>query len=83
MSNTNRLHELAISDTGFVFDPVTGHTYNVNATGLAMLRALKEGASPEAVIEALHAEFDMEPEDDVARDVNELLSRLREHGLVK
>jgi hypothetical protein len=28
---------LAISDTGFVFDPTTGHTYNVNGTALVML----------------------------------------------
>ena len=46
MSNTERLRELAISDAGFVFDPLTGHTYNVNATALAALRALKEGATP-------------------------------------
>ena len=79
MSNTERLRELAISDAGFVFDPLTGHTYNVNATALAALRALKEGATPEAVIAALHDQFDTEPEDDIARDVYELVGRLREH----
>ena len=83
MVNSERLRELAISDAGFVFDPLTGHTYNVNATALAALRALKEGASPEAVIATLSSEFEADPEQDIARDVYELLSRLREHGLVK
>ena len=69
--------------SGFVFDPLTGHTYNVNATALAALRALKDGAPPEAVIAALDDQFETDPEDDIARDVYELLGRLREHGLVK
>ncbi|MEI8255330.1 MAG: HPr-rel-A system PqqD family peptide chaperone [Deltaproteobacteria bacterium] len=83
MPNSERLRELAISDAGFVFDPLTGHTYNVNSTALAALRALKEGASPEAVIAHLQESFTTDGEQDVARDVYDLLSRLREHGLVK
>ena len=83
MDNTDRLRELAISDAGFVFDPLTGHTYNVNSTALTALRALKEGASPEAIIAQLRDDFDSDPETDIARDVYDLLSRLREHGLVK
>ena len=81
--NAERLRELAISDAGFVFDPMTGHTYNVNGTALHALRSLKEGATPEAVIEALHRDFEFDADDDPARDVYELLSRLREYGLVK
>jgi len=54
-----------------------------NATALAALRAFKEGASPEAVIEQLREAFDADPEADVARDVYDLVSRLREHGLVR
>ena len=65
MSNSERLRELAISDAGFVFDPLTGHTYNVNATALAALRALKDGAPPEAVIAAPDDQFETDPEDDI------------------
>mgnify|MGYP001332519393 CR=1 FL=1 len=83
MQNSERLRELAISDAGFMFDPLTGHTYNVNSTALAALRALKEGASPEAVIAELQTAFETDADHDVARDVYDLLSRLREHGLVK
>jgi len=83
MQNSERLRELAISDSGFMFDPLTGHTYNVNSTALAALRALKEGASPEGVIAELQTAFETDADHDVARDVYDLLSRLREHGLVK
>jgi PqqD family protein of HPr-rel-A system len=83
MQNEARLRELAISDAGFVFDPLTGHTYNTNPTALAALRALKEGATPEAVIADLRERFEADADDDIARDVYDLLSRLREHGLIK
>ena len=39
--------------------------------------------TPAAVITALHDQFETEPEDDISRDVYELLGRLREHGLVR
>jgi PqqD family protein of HPr-rel-A system len=81
--DTARLAELAISDTGFVFDPTTGHTYNLNATALVLLRALKAGAPMEAALAELGASFDVEPGHDVGRDVEEFVSRLREHGLIK
>jgi len=29
---STRLAELAVSDTGFIFDPGSGATFNVNAT---------------------------------------------------
>ena len=43
---STRLTELAISDTGFIFDPGSGATFNVNATGLIALAALREGVDP-------------------------------------
>ena len=32
---------LASSESGFVFDPVSGQSYTVNETGLALLRLLQ------------------------------------------
>ena len=77
------LHDLALSDTGFVFDPHTGYTFTVNPTGLAVLRGLKEGQEPEVIVGALRDGFELEGGEDLARDVDEFLARLREQGLVK
>ena len=33
MSSATHLKDLALSDTGFVFDPYTGATFTTNATG--------------------------------------------------
>ena len=83
MLDTSHLRSLAISDGGFVFDPLTGHTFNVNDTGLAILRALKEGESPEAIVTRLNDSFTVDHVEDLPRDVEEMISRLREHGLVR
>jgi PqqD family protein of HPr-rel-A system len=81
--DVSRLRDLAISDTGFVFDPVTGYTFTVNETALAVLRALKGGQPPDAIATGLEASFEVEPGEDLARDVDEFVARLREQGLVR
>ena len=81
--DVSRLRDLAISDTGFVFDPLTGYTYSFNETALDIVRSLKAGLPLSTVIDHLAGGFDAEPEDDLARDVDEFVARLREDGLVR
>lgn len=81
--DTSRLHELAISDTGFVFDPTTGHTFSVNPTGLVVLRALKEGVDPNGVRDRILNAFEPEAHEDLARDIGDFISNLKEMGLVR
>ena len=59
MLDTSRLRDLAVSDAGFVFDPTTGHTYNINPTALFVLNALKAGDAPEAIVTNLQASFEV------------------------
>ena len=59
MSSATHLKDLALSDTGFVFDPYTGATFTTNATGLAILQALREGLGRSAIIERLRERFDV------------------------
>lgn len=73
------LRVLALSDTGFIFDPRTGHSYSANATGLAVLTAMKAGLSPDEIAAQLRSEFDggVAVED----DVEQFVELLRELGL--
>jgi hypothetical protein len=82
MDPRQRLKDLAISDTGFVFDPMTGITSTVNPTGRFILLQLKEGATVEQVEEALRGAFDLVDGDDPHRDVREFVLVLREQGLL-
>ena len=83
MLDVSRLRELAVNQSGFAFDPSTGHTYNLNATGLAIMEMLKEGETLEQVVARLLESFEPDPESDIARDVQDFVRQLSEQGLVK
>ena len=55
-----KLHNLAISDSGFIFDPTSGHSYTANETALFIISRLKEGDDTEKIIAALTQEFEVE-----------------------
>jgi hypothetical protein len=79
--STKRIADLALSDTGFAFDPYSGATFTLNATGVCVLTAMKEGLAPAAVEERLRTRFDACGVD-VARDVSDFVALLRQHGIV-
>jgi hypothetical protein len=82
MSNDlKRLGELALSDTGFAFDPYSGATFTINPTGMCVLGAMKEGLAAEAIADRLRARFDARGAD-VPRDVGDFVALLRQHGIV-
>lgn len=81
MSSDERLKELAISENGFVFDPHSGGTFTLNATGQLIVKALRDALTPEEMVELLHENFD-----DVTRnvhdDVQDFLRTLSDFGLL-
>jgi PqqD family protein of HPr-rel-A system len=79
----SRLHDLAVSDSGFVLDPRTGHTFTLNESGLLVLRSLKDGDPLCQIVDRLESEFEIDPNDNVRRDVDDFVSNLREMGLVQ
>jgi PqqD family protein of HPr-rel-A system len=80
MDARHRLRDLAVSESGFVFDPYGGQTYSLNASGRVILEALRRGDAVEAVEAALRDAFEVEPGTDLARDIREYLLQMREHG---
>jgi hypothetical protein len=40
---------IALSDSGFVFDPSTGDSFSTNPIGLEIIKMLKEGKSAEEI----------------------------------
>ena len=70
------LMRLALSDIGFVFDPVTGNSFSVNGSGLAILRRLQQGTDLPGIVASLSEEFEV---DILAaeRDVIEFANLLR------
>jgi hypothetical protein len=80
-ATTDRLAQLAISPTGFVFDPRSGASFTVNATGRMLLEGLRDGCLLDELVERLGGAFDV-GQHDLRRDALEYVRLLRDQGLV-
>ena len=80
-SISQRLKDLAVSETGFVFDPYSGATFSLNASALCLLRGLKEGLDQDKLIARLEESFDV-TDADLSRDIDEFLELLRYNGVL-
>lgn len=82
----DRLRDVAVSETGFVFDPFTGATYSVNATGRVLLEGLVAGRDREGLVALLRERFAVRDGKsrplDLARDVDDFLGELRRNDLL-
>ena len=81
MSTSKLLADLAVSDTGFVFDPFTGTTFTVNQTGLCLLYAFKEGLGRREAVDRLEMKFDTKGAN-LPREVDEFVQLLRQNGVL-
>ena len=70
------LHRLAISETGFVFDPASGTHFTVNETGLALLRLLQHEPDLQLAQKILLQEYEVSARD-LERDVLEFVGMLK------
>ncbi|MCA9705318.1 MAG: PqqD family protein [Myxococcales bacterium] len=82
MTIPSKLRDLAVSGTGFLFDPHTGSTFSVNETGLAVLEGLRTGEGREAILARLRDGFEVPSTADLERDLDEMLHLLRRNDLL-
>ncbi len=78
---TERLAQLAISPTGFVFDPRSGATFTVNPTGRLLIEGIREGKDLDTLVGAMREAFDA-GDADLRRDALEYTRLLRDQGLL-
>ena len=78
----NRYANLALSDNGFLFDTVTGHTYTLNRTGTFILKALAAGQDAGEVARALTERFEVTAEA-ASRDIEDFVQRMADLGIAK
>ena len=70
------IHRLAISESGFVFDPMSGHHFTVNETGLEILRLLQKEQDLASLLARLGQQYSASPRE-LERDVLEFTGLLR------
>lgn len=70
------LKDIAISESGLIFNPVTGESFSVNPTGIGILNHLREGKSPREINNLLVEEYNVDA-DTAERDVLDFLNLLK------
>jgi len=77
----NRLKDIAVSESGFLFDPYSGSTFNTNDTGRLILQLLKEGKDIETIQSEIRNYFTI-TEEDIRSDIYEFINLLKEAELL-
>lgn len=71
---------IAVSENGFIFNPLTRDSFSVNETGVFIIKKLKEGESEESILKNLVDEYDLDTYT-AERDLNDFLSMLKSYQL--
>ncbi len=79
--NTDRLKSLAISDTGFIFDPATGAAFSSNTVGVRIISCLKSGMNNREIIDSLLETYEVSQEE-LEADVTDFIRSLRDNYLI-
>lgn len=78
----NLLKNLALSDTGFVFNPATGDSFSVNPIGLDLMKLLKDGKSEADIKKHLLDTYQTDAET-IEKDVYDFLKMLEQLRLTE
>ena len=76
LPSAQSMRRLAVSESGFVFDPMSGHHFTVNETGLEILRQLQQGRGLPELLASLAGEYSVGTRE-LERDVLEFAGMLR------
>lgn len=72
---------IAISDNGFVFNPVTGESFTANPTGLEIMNLMRRGAGAKEITESLCEVFQVESTQ-ADRDLQDFIEMMRQYHLL-
>ncbi len=73
---------IAISDSGFIFNPDTGESFTANPIGLEVLEMLKKGLDFEAVRKKILEKYKSD-KDTVEKDYHDFISLLSQFNLIE
>lgn len=76
------LKNLALSDTGFVFNPSTGDSFSVNPIGLAILKDFKDGKTEEDIKKRMMAEYQTDRET-IEKDLYDFMKMIEQLNLTE
>jgi hypothetical protein len=78
----NLKNNIAISDSGFVFNPSSGESFSVNQIGLEMLNQLRQKLSTEEIVTHIEKDFQAE-RSTIERDLNDFIDMMNQYHLMQ
>ncbi len=72
---------IAISDSGFIFNPDTGESFSANPIGLEVLELLKDGLDFENIQKKILEKYKSD-KDTVERDYHDFINLLSQNNLI-
>lgn len=75
-------HNIAVSDSGFIFNPDTGESYTVNPAGAAIIKKLQAGKHFNDITGDLQKTFDVDP-NTLEKDTEDFIGLLRNFSLIE
>ena len=72
---------VAVSDSGFVFNPTTGESFSANPIGTEIIEMLKQGKTQEEIKDNILKNYNTE-QDIVDKDVFEFYELLKQFSLL-
>jgi len=74
--------DIAISDNGFIFDPVTGESFSLNPIGVEILSLYKDGNSKSVITEVLLNKYDV-PEIELEKSISDFEKMITDYNLTE
>ena len=73
---------IAISESGWLFNPDTGESFSVNPIGIEFINLMKEGKSMEEITQIMTEKYNVE-EPTLEKDLYDFKGMLRSQGLTE
>lgn len=73
---------IAVSESGFLFDPNSGESYSLNKTGQLIVKMISEGKTEDEIKEAILKEYEVES-DTLQRYFDEFIMMLQQMNLLE
>lgn len=73
---------VAISESGFVFDANTGESYSLNPIGAEILNEMKQGKSTEDLYKYLFEKYEV-AEFTLEQNLLDFISQINQYGLIE
>jgi type IV secretory pathway TraG/TraD family ATPase VirD4 len=74
--------DIAISDSGFVFDPTTGESYSLNPLGVEILTLLKDGDDQKEITNFVLQKYEVDS-DTFENNYYDFLNMLKQFNLTE